>query len=80
MCIMNKHFQDTRYYLKRAGQTVRAGLGEELEPVRARVASVRGEDADEELGRLDDVRGRMRDLQDGAWSRFERVRRPRTAR
>ena len=77
---MNGHFQDTRYYLERAGQTTRAGLGEELESVRSRVASLRGEDADEEPGRLDDVRHRVRELQVRARSGFERVRRPRGTR
>ncbi|PSQ39186.1 hypothetical protein BRD13_03950 [Halobacteriales archaeon SW_5_70_135] len=30
---MNKHFEDARYYLKRAGEHAKLGLREELEPV-----------------------------------------------
>ena len=72
---MNKHFEDTRYYLTRAAQTTKAGFGEELEPVRARVAALRGEDADEEPSRIDGVRRRIQAFQDRARTRFEGVRR-----
>ena len=34
---MNKHFEDTQYYLKRAGETAKKGIAEELEPVEERV-------------------------------------------
>jgi hypothetical protein len=27
---MNQHFEDARYYLKRAGETAKAGIAEEL--------------------------------------------------
>ena len=33
---MNKHFEDAKYYLKRGGETARAGISEELEPLKER--------------------------------------------
>lgn len=66
---MNKHFEDTRYYAKRSVQAVRAGVDEELEPVRERVATVvRSEDGEEPApSRFDDIRRRAR-------ARFDRSR------
>jgi vacuolar-type H+-ATPase subunit H len=34
---MNRHFEDTQYYLKRAGETAKKGIAEELEPIEERV-------------------------------------------
>jgi len=39
---MNRHFTDTRYYLKRAVETAMAGVRAELEPVEQRVRAVTG--------------------------------------
>jgi predicted nucleic acid-binding Zn-ribbon protein len=52
---MNKHFQDTRYYLKRAGETATKGIGEEVEPVRNRLESITG-GAEPEPSRLERLR------------------------
>ena len=78
---MNKHFEDTRYYLMRAGQTTKAGLGEELEPLRLRVATLRSRDEpDAEPSRLDRVRRELAELRTTLRSRLERVRPPRAIR
>jgi hypothetical protein len=54
---MNKHFEDTRYYLKRAAETAKRGVAEELEPVRERVNEITGtEEAEVQPGRIDQVR------------------------
>ncbi|QLD91090.1 hypothetical protein HWV07_19385 [Natronomonas salina] len=78
---MNKHFEDTRYYLVRAAQTTKAGLDEELEPLRSRVASLRGRDEpDAEPSRLDRVRRELGELGTTLRSKLERVRPPRATR
>ena len=61
---MNKHFEDAKYYLKRAGETAKAGVSEELEPVRNRVDDLidREEEAPEP-GRFDEVREELKQLQ-----------------
>ncbi|MES3516187.1 MAG: hypothetical protein PPP58_00835 [Natronomonas sp.] len=56
---MNKHFEDTRYYLKRAGETAKAGVSEELEPIEAKVKELTDRDegeAEPEPSRFDGVR------------------------
>jgi hypothetical protein len=60
---MNKHFEDTRYYLKRAGETAKRGVEEELEPLRERVQEIRGEEADVDPGRVDKLRSDLADLE-----------------
>lgn len=45
---MNKHFEDARYYLKRATETAAKGIREELEPLETRVRELTGQDGDEE--------------------------------
>ena len=61
---MNKHFEDTKYYLKRAGETAKAGVGEELEPLRERVDDlVDREEEEPERGRFEEVREDLRELQ-----------------
>jgi hypothetical protein len=73
---MNRHFEDSRYYLTRAFQTTRAGFGEELTPIRARVAALRGssEDGDVVPGRMERVRQAGRELRARLQRRFQRVR------
>ncbi|MEF8783631.1 MAG: hypothetical protein V5A54_11135 [Haloarculaceae archaeon] len=34
---MNRHLEDTQYYLKRAGETAKKGIAEELEPIEESV-------------------------------------------
>ncbi|MFB6202074.1 MAG: hypothetical protein ABEI98_08695 [Halorhabdus sp.] len=63
---MNKHFEDTRYYLKRAGKTAKQGVEEELEPIRERFQDLTGEDGAPEPGRLDAIKADLAELQDNA--------------
>ena len=65
--IMNKHFEDAKYYLKRAGETAKAGVSEELAPVRERVDDLIDREEDEpEPGRFDEVREELKELQEKA--------------
>ena len=64
---MNKHFEDARYYLKRAGETAKKGVEEELEPVQERFAELTGEDEPEpEPSRLEKIRGDLKEIQENA--------------
>ncbi len=60
---MNKHFEDTRYYLKRAGETAKRGITEELEPIEERVKQLTGKEAEPEPSRLEEVRDDLKELQ-----------------
>lgn len=62
---MNKHFEDTRYYLKRAAETAKAGVEEEIAPIESKVREWTGMEADEEVenGRLDTVIDDLRTLE-----------------
>jgi hypothetical protein len=60
---MNKHFEDTRYYLKRAGETAKQGVSEELEPLRERVEAIIGEDEEPEPSRVEELRSDLESLQ-----------------
>jgi len=63
---MNKHFEDTRYYLKRAGETAKRGISEELEPVRERVEELTGDEEEPEPGRVEKIREELADIQERA--------------
>ena len=63
---MNKHFKDTRYYLKRASETAKKGIEEELEPVEERVRELAGEDEEPEPGRLEEIREDLSEIQERA--------------
>ena len=63
---MNKHFEDTVYYIKRAGETAKKGISEELEPVQERVQAIVGEDAEPEPGRVEKIREDLTELQSRA--------------
>lgn len=63
---MNKHFEDTRYYVKRAGETAKKGLSEELEPVEQRVKKLAGKEDEPEPTRLEELRADLKDLQNRA--------------
>jgi len=63
---MNKHFEDTVYYIKRAGETAKKGISEELEPVQERVSEIVGEDEEPEPGRVEKIREDLVDLQERA--------------
>lgn len=60
---MNKHFQDARYYLKRAGETAGKGLKEELEPVESRFRELTGGEEEPEPTRLEAVKADLQALQ-----------------
>ena len=61
---MNKHFEDAQYYLKRAGETAKKGVVEELEPIQGRIEDVRGgEDEEPEPSRLAEIRADLKELQ-----------------
>ena len=60
---MNKHFEDTRYYLKRATETATQGVKEELEPIEARFREMTGRETDPEPSRIERVRADIEELQ-----------------
>jgi hypothetical protein len=62
---MNQHFEDARYYLKRAGETAKAGIAEELEPIRELFQELTG-DEKPDAGRLQEVREELTELQERA--------------
>jgi len=59
---MNKHFEDAVYYLGRAGEHVKAGVLEELEPAEHRLRELTGREIEEESpdGRIDRIRAELR--------------------
>ncbi|MFB6173940.1 MAG: hypothetical protein ABEI39_04785 [Halobacteriales archaeon] len=63
---MNKHFEDTRYYLKRAGETAKRGIEEELEPIEERFRELTGREEEPEPGRLDAIREDLEALEERA--------------
>ena len=64
---MNKHFEDTRYYLKRAGETAKAGVSKEIEPLRERINGlIDREEETPEPGRFDEIREELKELQQKA--------------
>ncbi|MDX1746001.1 MAG: hypothetical protein R3324_08700 [Halobacteriales archaeon] len=65
---MNKHFEDSRYYLRRATETAAKGLSEEIEAVEARLREMTGREADTETesGRLEEIRAELERLQERA--------------
>lgn len=63
---MNKYFEDARYYLKRAGKTAKAGVAEELEPIRERFQTLTGQDEEPEPGRLEEIRQELAELAETA--------------
>ena len=63
---MNKHFEDARYYLKRASETAGKGLKEELEPVEERFRELTGTDEEPEPTRLEAVKEDLKGLQERA--------------
>jgi len=66
MTDMNKHFEDTRYYLKRAGETAKKGITEELEPVEERVRELAGKEEEPDPGRLEEIREDLEEIQNRA--------------
>ena len=62
---MNKHFEDTRYYLKRAAETAKRGVEEEVEPLQDRVQELIGEEEEPEPEptRVEQLRDDLDELQ-----------------
>ena len=60
---MNKHFEDTQYYLKRAGDEAKRGVVEELEPVEARFSKLTGGEDEPEPSRLAEIRAELAEIQ-----------------
>lgn len=63
---MNKYFEDTRYHLKRAGETAKKGVKEELEPIEDRFRDLTGREEDPAPSRLDKIRDELEDLEERA--------------
>jgi len=70
---MNRHFQDTRYYLKRTVETAAKGLKTELEPAERRLRAVVGADEEPEPTRFETVKGELQGLQRKAGDEAEVV-------
>lgn len=65
---MNKHFEDAKYYLQRAGEHAKRGISEELEPIQERVQELAGDDEDvidddETDSRIDQLRSELDELE-----------------
>lgn len=60
---MNKHFEDTRYYLKRAAEHAKAGVEEELEPLQEKVQGLVGEEEEPEPSRVEQLQNDLQDLE-----------------
>jgi uncharacterized protein YjbJ (UPF0337 family) len=63
---MNKHFEDARYYLKRAGEHAKVGIKEELEPVETKLREVTGREKEPEPGRIEKIREELGAIEDRA--------------
>lgn len=63
---MNKHFEDAQYYLKRAGETAKKGVVEELEPIERRFSDLTGGEEEPEAGRLEEVRSDLKEVSEKA--------------
>lgn len=66
---MNKHFEDTKYYLKRATETAKRGVEEEIEPLQERVQDLVGDEeegSEPEPGRIEQLREDLSELQERA--------------
>lgn len=63
---MNRHFQDARYYLKRAGEHAKQGVVETLSPVAAKGRELVGREEEPEPGRVDRLRARLADAEERA--------------
>jgi len=64
--MVNKHFEDARYYMKRAGETAKAGVSEEIGKIEERFHDLTGRDEEPEPGRLDEIKADLQELQERA--------------
>ncbi len=60
---MNRHFEDARYYLKRAGEHATEGLRMELAPVEERLRDLTGTEQEPDPSRLDRLRDELTALE-----------------
>jgi len=58
---MDRHFEDTVYYLSRAVETATRGVRSELAPVERRVRKATGREQEPEPSRVERVRSRVRE-------------------
>jgi hypothetical protein len=63
---MNRHFEDARYYLKRAGEHAAEGVKAELEPVERKVREVTGREREPEPTRIEKVREDLAGIEERA--------------
>jgi len=63
---MNKHFEDATYYLRRAGETAKKGVAEELEPVRDRFEELTGGEEEPEPNGLEGIKADLKALHERA--------------
>ncbi|MFC7140111.1 hypothetical protein ACFQMA_09730 [Halosimplex aquaticum] len=56
---MNRHFEDTLYYLKRAVETAKKGVTEEVAPAEEKVRELTGREKEPEPGRIEAVRTKV---------------------
>ncbi|PSP55035.1 hypothetical protein BRC82_07490 [Halobacteriales archaeon QS_1_67_19] len=71
---MNKHFEDARYYARRAGTHLVRGLREELQPVERRLRNATGRERSER-SRAEQWRTRLTRAEDRAAERAKRAAR-----
>ena len=80
---MNKHFEDSLYYAKRAGEHAKLGLVETTEPYATRLRERVGDEPEPDATRIEAVREDVTDLErraaGQARERFERARETVTA-
>jgi uncharacterized protein involved in exopolysaccharide biosynthesis len=60
---MNEHFEDARYYLRRAASTARKGVRKELASLERRLDDLIG-DEDPDRSRVEALRSDLRELQE----------------
>ena len=70
---MNKHFEDARYYVKRAGETAGKGVKEELKPIEERLRDLTGAKKEPEPTRLAAVKSDLQALQERAEGEAEQA-------
>lgn len=63
---MNKHFEDARYYLKRAVEHAKLGVRETVESVERSVRVRTGREENPEPGRVETVLAGVRELEEKA--------------
>ncbi|MFB6150371.1 MAG: hypothetical protein ABEJ40_01065 [Haloarculaceae archaeon] len=63
---MNRHFEDALYYLKRAGETAKKGVVEEVEPIEEKVREATGRETEPEPSRLEEIKADLRAAQEKA--------------